>query len=138
MFLSFLSTVPPHLVTSSEQAKGNSGSTVELVCRVGGDPPPEVYWERAPPGELPIERMIQEENGQVLRIRHATADDQGIYICRAENPVGSVKANLSLSIYCEYNKHMKVVRKTLFSESLLIFFIEFMVIKQKINRFFLL
>ncbi|KAL7638316.1 UNVERIFIED_CONTAM: hypothetical protein RMT77_010881 [Armadillidium vulgare] len=91
--------VPPHLVSTSGDITGTSESTIELVCRVGGDPRPEVYWEKVSGGDLPIERMSQEENGQVLRIRHVSAEDEGVYSCRAENPVGSVSANISLTIH---------------------------------------
>ena len=94
--------MPPHLVSSSGVVTGAAGSTLELVCRVGGDPPPEVFWEKLPPGELPVERMTQEEGGQVLRIRHTSSEDQGVYTCKAENPVGAIQANSTLVIHCKY------------------------------------
>ena len=56
----------PHLVSSSGSVTGAAGASVELVCRVGGDPPPEVLWGRVdPPGELPLGRITLEENSQV-------------------------------------------------------------------------
>ena len=57
----------PHLLSSSEGVSTGTGASVELVCRVGGDPPPEVFWRRlSPPGELmPSDRLVQEERGQV-------------------------------------------------------------------------
>ena len=60
-------TVKPHLVSSSGAVTAASGATVELVCRVGGDPPPEVFWARVSPAgaQLPLERLAQEERGQV-------------------------------------------------------------------------
>ncbi|RXG69829.1 Protein sax-3, partial [Armadillidium vulgare] len=91
--------VPPHLVSFTDIVTGAAGGTLEMVCRVGGDPRPEVFWERVSPGELPVERMTQEESGQVLRIRHATPEDQGQYVCKAENPVGAVKANITLKVH---------------------------------------
>ncbi|XP_042213023.1 protein sax-3-like isoform X2 [Homarus americanus] len=92
--------VSPHLVSSSGTVTGAAGSTVELVCRVGGDPPPEVFWRRVePPGELPLGRMALEENSQVLRIHHVAPEDQGVYSCQAENPVGSVAANITLNVH---------------------------------------
>ena len=88
-------------MSSSGEVTGASGATVELVCRVGGDPSPEVFWDRVGPGELPVERMTLEENNQVLRIRHVAAEDKGIYQCSAENPVGTVTANITLNIHCK-------------------------------------
>lgn len=93
----------PHLVSSSGTVTGAAGATVELVCRVGGDPPPEVFWRRLePPGELPLGRMATEEKSQVLRIHHVAPEDQGVYLCQAENPVGSTTANITLNVHCEY------------------------------------
>ncbi|XP_076032123.1 roundabout homolog 2-like [Oratosquilla oratoria] len=92
--------VSPHLVSSSESVTGGAGATVELVCRVGGDPPPEVFWHRvAPATELPLGRMDLEESSQILRVYHLTPEDQGVYTCHAENPVGSVSANITLTVH---------------------------------------
>lgn len=92
--------VSPHLVSSSGTVTGAAGATVELVCRVGGDPPPEVFWRRVdPPGDLPLGRMALEESSQVLRIHHVAPEDQGVYSCQAENPVGSVAANITLNVH---------------------------------------
>lgn len=43
---------------------------MELVCRVGGDPAPEVFWGRVIPtgAQLPLERLVQEERGQVSEL----------------------------------------------------------------------
>ena len=73
-----------------------------MVCRVGGDPSPEVFWVRVGPDNLPVERMTLEENNQVLRIRHVAPDDKGIYQCSAENPVGTVTANITLTVHCKF------------------------------------
>lgn len=95
-------TVSPHLVSSSGTVTGAAGATVELVCRVGGDPPPEVFWRRVhPEGDLPLGRMALEESSQVLRIHHVAPEDQGVYSCQAENPVGSVAANITLNVHCK-------------------------------------
>ncbi|CAL4168015.1 unnamed protein product [Meganyctiphanes norvegica] len=92
--------VSPHLVSSSETVTDEDGETVELICRVGGDPPPEVFWRKvAPAGELPLGRMALEEQSQVLRIHQITTEDQGVYACTAENPVGQVQANITLNVH---------------------------------------
>ncbi|XP_018013475.1 protein sax-3 [Hyalella azteca] len=93
--------VKPHLVSSSGDVTTESGATVELVCRVGGDPQPEVFWGRVSPAgaQLPHERLTQEEQGQVLRLRHVSPEDAGVYSCTAENPVGIVATNTSLIVH---------------------------------------
>ncbi|KAF2358373.1 Fibronectin type III [Trinorchestia longiramus] len=93
--------VKPHLVSSSGDVTTESGATVELVCRVGGDPQPEVFWGRVSPSgsQLPHERLTQEERGQVLRLRHVSPEDAGVYSCTAENPVGIVAANTTLTVH---------------------------------------
>ncbi|CAL4113940.1 unnamed protein product, partial [Meganyctiphanes norvegica] len=91
--------VSPHLVSSSGPTKADEGSTIELVCRVGGDPQPEVFWRRLhPKGELPLGRMALEERSQVLRIHHVSPEDTGVYSCHAENPVGYVAANITINV----------------------------------------
>lgn len=83
---------------------------MELVCRVGGDPLPEVFWRRVePPGDLPLGRMALEEKSQVLRIHHVAPEDQGMYSCQAENPVGSVAANISLLVHCESLLNVSII-----------------------------
>ena len=38
---------------------------------------------------------------QVLRLRHVSSSDGGLYACTAENQVGYVRANTSLTVHCE-------------------------------------
>ena len=37
----------------------------------------------------------------MLRLSPVTPEDEGVYSCTAENPVGLVAANISLSVTCE-------------------------------------
>ncbi|CAL4161973.1 unnamed protein product, partial [Meganyctiphanes norvegica] len=91
--------VSPHLVYSSGTLKEDEGGTVELVCRVGGDPPPEVFWHRIQPSRnLPLARMKLLDRSQVLKLQAVTPEDEGIYACHAESPVGSVSANITLTV----------------------------------------
>ncbi|CAL4144045.1 unnamed protein product, partial [Meganyctiphanes norvegica] len=91
--------VSPHLVYSSGTLKEDEGGTVELVCRVGGDPPPEVFWHRVQPSRnLPLARMKLLDRSQVLKIQAVTHEDEGIYACHAESPVGAVSANITLTV----------------------------------------
>ncbi|XP_039283928.1 roundabout homolog 2 isoform X2 [Nilaparvata lugens] len=70
---------------------------VEFECRVGGDPTPKILWRRDS-GKMPIGRAhILDDKS--LRIEHVTPEDEGLYICDAENVVGSVSARASLTVH---------------------------------------
>ncbi|RZF37233.1 hypothetical protein LSTR_LSTR016306, partial [Laodelphax striatellus] len=72
---------------------------VEFECRVGGDPTPKILWRRDA-GKMPIGRAhILDDKS--LRIERVTPQDEGLYICDAENVVGSVSARASLTVHCE-------------------------------------
>ncbi|XP_068086117.1 protein sax-3 [Anabrus simplex] len=70
---------------------------VQFQCKVGGDPPPNILWRRDD-GKMPIGRA-QILDDKSLRIEHITPADEGLYICDAENVVGSVSARASLTVH---------------------------------------
>ncbi|KOC68791.1 Roundabout like protein 2, partial [Habropoda laboriosa] len=85
----FLST-PANQTILAEQ-------TAEFACRVGGDPPPEILWRRND-GKMPIGRAhILDDKS--LRIERVTSQDQGTYICDAENGVGAISASATLIVH---------------------------------------
>ncbi|XP_066991291.2 roundabout homolog 2 [Anabrus simplex] len=71
--------------------------SVQFQCKVGGDPPPNILWRRDD-GKMPIGRA-QILDDKSLRIEHVTPADEGLYICDAENVVGSVSARASLTVH---------------------------------------
>lgn len=71
--------------------------TAEFACRVGGDPLPEILWRRND-GKMPIGRAHILDN-KSLRIERVTAQDQGVYICDAENGVGAISASATLTVH---------------------------------------
>lgn len=75
--------------------------TAEFACRVGGDPPPEILWRRND-GKKPIggANILEDKS---LRIERVTPQDQGIYICYAENDVGAISASATLIVHCKYS-----------------------------------
>lgn len=75
------------------------GQSVQFQCRVGGDPDPNILWRRDD-GKMPIGRA-QILDDKSLRIENVEPVDEGLYICDAENLVGSVSARASLTVHCE-------------------------------------
>jgi Immunoglobulin I-set domain. len=73
------------------------GQTVQFHCQVGGDPEPNILWRRDD-GKMPIGRA-QILDDKSLRIENVEPTDEGLYICDAENLVGSVTAKASLTVH---------------------------------------
>ena len=71
------------------------GDGIELRCRAGGRPKPEVLWSLN--GQNlnitgNMSRIQLSEGGQILRVTYVTNHDEGLYECRAKNEVGMVRA----------------------------------------------
>lgn len=78
----------------------HTGQTAEFECKVGGDPKPNIYWEREG-SKMPFGRAQILDN-KSLRIINVMAQDEGLYVCNAENDVGSEKAKASLTVHCKF------------------------------------
>nr|XP_023016691.1 roundabout homolog 2-like [Leptinotarsa decemlineata] len=73
-----------------------SGQKVVFECSVDGDPTPNVLWRRED-GKMPIGRAkILDDKS--LMIENVQTKDEGLYICDAENLVGSISARSSLVV----------------------------------------
>lgn len=77
-----------------------SGQKVVFECSVHGDPTPNVLWRRED-GKMPIGRARILDDKSLL-IDNVQTSDEGLYICDAENLVGSISARASLVVNCEY------------------------------------
>lgn len=89
----FFQAVPSNQTVLTDQ-------TAEFVCRVSGDPTPEILWRRND-GKMPIGRA-QILPDKSLHIERVTPQDQGTYICEARNDVGAISASATLTVHCEY------------------------------------
>ncbi|XP_039285448.1 roundabout homolog 2 [Nilaparvata lugens] len=74
------------------------GDTVELACSVGGDPAPTVVWRRED-GQKPAGGRAHVTDDKALRIEAVVLSDQGVYICTAENSVGSITRSAVLTVH---------------------------------------
>lgn len=81
---------PPRFSSMLEPQTIIEGKPLELKCTLTGYPQPEITWfrnNRPFPEEIPHDTWYR--GGEAaLRIPKATADDDGIYTCRAVNPHG--------------------------------------------------
>ncbi|XP_016339041.1 roundabout homolog 2-like [Sinocyclocheilus anshuiensis] len=72
---------------------------VEFRCQVQGDPQPTVRWKKdeidVPRGRYDIK---YDKDDYVLRIKKATASDEGTFTCVAENRVGKTEASTTLMV----------------------------------------
>ncbi|CAD1469818.1 unnamed protein product, partial [Heterotrigona itama] len=89
--------VKPFFLSTPANQTILSDQTAEFACRVGGDPSPEILWRRND-GKMPIGRAhILDDRS--LRIERVTSQDQGTYICDAENSVGAISASATLTVH---------------------------------------
>lgn len=72
------------------------GKKVVFPCAVDGDPMPQVLWRRED-GKMNIgrARVLDDKS---LQIDNVQTSDEGLYICTAENVVGSITAKASLVV----------------------------------------
>lgn len=92
-------TVKPFSLSETQDVTVLPAQTVRLLCHVGGDPPPKILWRRDD-GEMPVGRA-QILDDKSLSIEHVSLEDEGIYICDADNLVGSISVRTSLTVHCK-------------------------------------
>nr|CAH7726111.1 unnamed protein product [Callosobruchus chinensis] len=73
-----------------------AGQKAVFECSVDGDPTPTVLWRRED-GKMPIGRARILDDKSLL-IENVQPADEGLYICDAENVVGSVSARATLVV----------------------------------------
>ncbi|KAK3918578.1 Peroxidasin, partial [Frankliniella fusca] len=91
--------VAPRISTRPDNLTVKAGGTVLLRCRVDGSPRPSVAWfkdGRAVTAASP--RTTISNTGEELRVEHAKQADGGVYVCRAENAVGSAETTAGVQV----------------------------------------
>ena len=89
-------TVAPEIILSSNEVLAEEKQNVSIACGASGQPQPSITWSKAF-GKLPMNRA--EVIKGALKIYNATKKDRGIYICRAENILGSAAGTFHLMVF---------------------------------------
>ena len=82
---------PPYFIAAPENEIAREGSTVELLCEVGGVPTPSIVWTKN--GD-----EIAGETGTKLVVTSLAESDVANYACNASNPGGYVYKNVYLTM----------------------------------------
>lgn len=93
------------MTTGPKDVTVHTGQTAEFECKVGGDPKPNIYWEREG-SKMPFGRAQILDN-KSLRIINVMAQDEGLYVCNAENDVGSEKVKAALTVHCKCKQYVQ-------------------------------
>ena len=63
---------------------------------MGGEPKPRFTWSREDG------KALSSAKNETLKIKRVLSSDEGVYYCKADNPVGSVSGSVSLIVHGTY------------------------------------
>ena len=87
------------------------GKQIELSCKAGGNPPPEVHWTKEGGGLVSQGKTVMAGSGLVLT--SVSREDEGLYLCTASNGVGApASASVRLTVLCKFRRRPPGLRKT--------------------------
>ena len=89
----------PSLLQRPTETTINESQTAILKCSANGNPLPKVEWSKLN-SSLPAGRYVIEPSGALI-LRNVRPGDEGVFSCRAENLLGSVKASANLTVQCK-------------------------------------
>ena len=89
----------PTLLQPPTEITINESQSAILKCKVDGNPVPKVTWSRLK-STLPVGRHVIEPSGALV-VREVKPGDEGVYICGAENLLGSANASAKLTVQCK-------------------------------------
>lgn len=86
---------PPVFVPNPIQIIATLGKDVLLECKPKASPKPRITWKRGDRRVVPNKRIMLLRNN-TLRIVNSSRADEGNYVCRAENQLGSAEMTAML------------------------------------------
>ena len=95
-WLNFSFAVKPYFLQEPDDVTALNGEDIILECEVGGDPNPTILWHRED-GTLPQGRT-RIQNGK-LNIQNVSPKDEGVYVCEAQNTVGTISVSASVAVH---------------------------------------
>uniref|UniRef100_A0A3P8VHJ7 Obscurin like cytoskeletal adaptor 1a n=1 Tax=Cynoglossus semilaevis TaxID=244447 RepID=A0A3P8VHJ7_CYNSE len=96
----FSQVCAPRVLGYPRPVVAQCGTDAILRCQIGGDPRPDVIWERKNVQIFSEGRYRLSEEGKVylITISDVTQQDAGQYICKAKNSVGETYAAATLKV----------------------------------------
>jgi receptor-type tyrosine-protein phosphatase zeta len=89
---------PPSFLTTPNDTKAVVGKTVRFECRAYGAPRPKITWQYGnPPRDVSGSKYVQHDNGD-LEVKYLTLNDEGSYVCKAENKHATTEARAKLLV----------------------------------------
>ena len=92
----YFSPVGPLLSLSSNRLIAEEEQNVTIACKATGQPSPKMTWTKAV-GSLPGDRIKMQDG--ILKIYSVTKKDGGVYICKAENILGTATDTAQLTVF---------------------------------------
>ncbi|XP_022090462.1 basement membrane-specific heparan sulfate proteoglycan core protein-like isoform X3 [Acanthaster planci] len=90
---------PPSLrIFPSSNAVVSQGDSIQFQCQASGIPQPNVFWSRVG-GQGFTGQTYANDNEGTLLIIGATPNEQGAYICTANNTVGTIQQTVTLTVH---------------------------------------
>lgn len=90
--------VPPTIGTHPQSQVISEGRLVELFCRATGSPDPLITWSKDGRTLQASSRLDIDSTGTHLRIGSVRKLDEGTYVCKAQNIVGSTDTHAILTV----------------------------------------
>ena len=95
-FTTYILAVTPQISLSSQTLMTEEKQNITIACTATGQPQPIITWSKSV-GSLPKGR--NEVINGALTIYNVTKKDRGIYICKAENILGSASDTAHLMVF---------------------------------------
>ena len=85
------------------------GDNITITCESIGNPLPTIIWSRTNGARVLVvdsgnytESQNASKVSRNLTITNTSREDTGVYTCSANNSVGSVSSNVSITVQCKF------------------------------------